>query len=96
MDVGIERFADGIDGGHPMVGEKTFELALDQLEPGEDRGDILRGCGGLKSQFQVIQQRKEVREDRLVCVFERFLFFAGQAFSGVFKIGPDTEELIFQ
>ena len=60
MQVGIEGLADSIDRGDAVVGEKAFELALDQFQTGNDRGDVLGGSGGLESEFQVIEQGKKV------------------------------------
>lgn len=60
VEMGIKRLADRVDECDSVIGEKTFELTLDELEAGDDRGDVLRGGGGLQAQFQVIEEGKEV------------------------------------
>jgi len=96
VEMGIKRFANGIDGRDPVIGQKTLKLTLDQLETGDHRGNVLGGGGGLQSQFEVIQQGKEIGKDGLIRVFEGLLLFPDQAFPGVLKIGTEAEELILE
>jgi hypothetical protein len=55
VPIGVKRFSKCFDGGDPMFGEKSFELALDQFHSSDDRGNVSAGRGGLESKFQMVQ-----------------------------------------
>ena len=94
VQMGVEGFADGIDGGDTVIGQETFELALNQFEPRNHRCNVWGGSGGLQAKFQMVEQGKKVGEDGLVGVLEGFFFLSGEPLAGVFKIGADAEELV--
>jgi len=96
VEIGVEGFSDGVDGGDPVFGKKPIELGLDQFHSGNDGRCIRGGGGGLESEFEMVEQGKEVREDGLIGVFEGFLLFPNEAFAGIFKVRLSAEKLVFE
>ena len=96
VEMGIKRLADGVNGSDAVVGQKPFELALDKFQAGEDGGHVLGRAGGLQAELKMVKERKKIRKDGLVGVFEGVLLFAEEALAGIFKVGPDAEELILE
>ena len=63
MPVGIEWFAQGINRGDSMLGQKSFKLGLNQFYSVDNGRRIFGGGSRLETKLEVIEKREKIRKD---------------------------------
>src|SRR5205807_1389260 len=65
---GIEGGAEGRVALEAELLEHLQELALDQLDPLDNRGRLAALAGGVERPVEVVEHRQQVADQRFVCV----------------------------
>lgn len=91
VEIGVEFFADGVDGGNAEIDEKILGLLKDHIEAEENTGALGVAPGGGEAEFEIIENGQQALEHAGIGEADGVFFFADGAFAEVIKLGLGAE-----
>lgn len=92
----VERLADGVDAGDPVVGQAVDELTLDHLEAVRDAPLVFGVLEALDGAVERVGDAEHVLDDRLGRVSDAFVGLALHAAQVVDELGLRAPQAVLE